>query len=565
MSRTATYSFVRLKYAKPPCAKYNDRSEEMTDKPNARPKLPLPSPKAGSKNLAAPAPARRTRKSKTPTTIQEFQFTTNPTESGQEASIASRLEKNRTPLSSVLVSMILHSTLFILLAMTSYLWPSKPKGLTINAVIVDTPLLEEDEPKENTPKVQVELPKQIEFAPIEMEDTDIADDIEEETPLLSENTDMSDAKEVNPIPAETVPIASNANLPTGGGLAGRDADARAKRAGESGGSQASEDAVELGLKWLAAHQRLDGSWRLDLKNTPCKGRCQHSGSRESTSAATGLALLAFLGAGYTHETGPYQDEVNRGLLYLMGKIRVTKFGGSLAEPTMYSHAIATLAIGEAFALTGDTQLQNTLEAAMKYIIAAQHSAGGWRYNVQTPGDMTVTGWQIMALKSCELSGLTVPQEVWDSAGKFIKSKQANYGSTYGYLKPGAEHSPTAVGLLCQMYLGWGRDSLPLQDGSLQLAEWGPSRSNIYFDYYATLVLHHLRGKEWENWNETMRDYLVSTQDRRGHQTGSWHFQDKHGSVGGRLYTTAMAIMVLEVYYRYLPLYEEQSVQNKDSE
>ncbi len=503
-------------------------------------------------------PPRRKRKRR----VQITQFTavaTDPSNT-EDQTITERLGESRTPLSGMMASMILHSLLLIALALSTYLWPAKEKnkGISLNVVMVDAPIIEQ--PKDNTETIQIDLPEEDETAPTELDEQNILDDIDELTPLLSDNDDLSKDDEVNPIPVEPAPITESGLLPTGGGLAGRDSEARAKRAGSSGGSNASEDAVELGLKWIAAHQRLDGSWRLNLKDTLCKGQCQHSGTRESSTAATGLALLAFLGAGYTQDTGPYQDEVQRGLDYLQSKIRISKFGGSLAEPTMYSHAIATMALGEAYAMTEDGELHSSLQAAMDYIIAAQHHGGGWRYNVQQPGDMTVTGWQIMALKSCELAGLDVPDEVWTAADKFLDSKQSNYGSTYGYIKPGEKNSPTAVGLLARMYSGWSRDTVALQQGAERVAEWGPSQSDIYFDYYGTLVLHHLQGDYWKDWNVQMRDYLVSTQDRRGHQNGSWHFEDQHGSVGGRLYTTAMAVMILEVYYRYLPLYEEKAVQ-----
>ena len=315
----------------------------------------------------------------------------------EPGSLALSFRRNRNPLSSMMVSMTLHSLLLIFLALSTYLWPASTyQGVSIAALFVDKPEIEQ--PKQDTQTIQVELPEEIEESPIELDEESISDDVEEMTPMLSETNDLSNSENTEPNPVEPATVAESGDLPTGGGLAGRDRDARARRAKTGGGSDASEDAVELGLKWLAAHQRLDGSWRLNLKNTPCKGQCQHSGTRESTSAATGLALLAFLGAGYTHETGPYQDEVERGIHYLQNKVRINKFGGSLAEPTMYAHAIATMALGEAFAMTGDASLQSTLESLMEYTIAAQADDGGWRYNVQQPGDMTVTGWQIMALK-----------------------------------------------------------------------------------------------------------------------------------------------------------------------
>ena len=86
-------------------------------------------------------------------------------------------------------------------------------------------------------------------------------------------------------------------------------------------------------------------------------------------------------------------------------------------------------------------------------------------------------------------------------------------------------------------------------------EIGPSANNVYYNYYATQVLHHYHGPIWEAWHPTLRDFLVEAQATKGHESGSWYFDDDFGSnVGGRLYITAMSTMILEVYYRHMPVY-----------
>ena len=111
----------------------------------------------------------------------------------------------------------------------------------------------------------------------------------------------------------------------------------------------------------------------------------------------------------------------------------------------------------------------------------------------------------------------------------------------------------------KMYLGATRDNADVETAANQLGVT-PSKTDLYFNYYATQVLHHRGGPNWKEWNEQMRDYLVATQDRSGtHRDGSWYFPDQHAAYGGRLYSTAMAVMTLEVYYRYLPLYGEDVV------
>jgi hypothetical protein len=269
--------------------------------------------------------------------------------------------------------------------------------------------------------------------------------------------------------------------------------------------------------------------------------------------------MAFLGAGHTHQAGEHRGYVNQGLNYLKGRMRKTRFGGSLADDSMYGHGIATVALAEAYNMTGDESLREYVELAVQYIISAQHSRGGWRYQPGLPGDMTVTGWQLMALKSAQMAGVNVPQEVFDKAGSFLDSLADSDGAYYGYQSTKKQPTTTAIGLLMRMYLGWPRTKGVLDDGANYLADQGPSPNDIYHNYYATQVLHHLSSEYWPQWNVEMRDYLVKTQSNQGHEDGSWHFQDEHGSVGGRLYTTAMSIMILEVYYRYMPLYATEAI------
>jgi hypothetical protein len=167
--------------------------------------------------------------------------------------------------------------------------------------------------------------------------------------------------------------------------------------------------------------------------------------------------------------------------------------------------------------------------------------------------------------------LVVPPATVAGASKFLDSVQADSGSKYGYTGPGAGHATTAVGLLCRMYLGWKMDHPAIQRGAEFLSTTGPSigndRGNMYYNYYATQVMRQYGGDEvgqphemWEKWNKEMRDWLVSTQDKNGHQAGSWMMRKAdHGATsGGRVYCTSMATMILEVYYRHMPIYGKQA-------
>lgn len=348
---------------------------------------------------------------------------------------------------------------------------------------------------------------------------------------------------------------------SGGGLDARSGRLKALMLEKGGGTPESEEAVRLGLVWLAKHQWQDGGWRLDLSGGPCGGRCGNSGKVATSTGATGLALLSFLGAGHTHMSGDYQDQVDRGLEYLRSRIVQTPHGADLQEGTMYAHGIATMALCEAYAMTQDHSLRQSARDAMDFICFAQHSKGGWRYYPGQPGDTTVFGWQMMALKSAAMAGLRVPSSVITKGERFLDSVQTSKGAYYGYLNRGKDPGPTAIGLLIRMYSGWNRNDARLRSGVEYLAAAGPSQHDMYFNYYATQVIHHYGGPEWPAWNRKMRDYLIETQATRGHELGSWFFSDEHGSDGGRLYTTAMCIMILEVYYRHMPLYGTMAVED----
>lgn len=352
-----------------------------------------------------------------------------------------------------------------------------------------------------------------------------------------------------------------------GSLGGRGKQMRAKLATEGGGTPQSEEAVAHGLRWLQAHQNSDGSWHFDLKQCPaCQGRCGDSGREASTAAATAMALLAFLGNGQTQREGEYQETVQKGLYYLCSHMLVSEHGGSFTgngDKGMYAHGLAAIAICEAYAMTREKALQSYAQQVIDFIVFAQEKkGGGWRYFPGMPGDTTVSGWQIMALKSGQMAYLNVPQDTIYRATRFLDSVQFNHGAQYQYqprVKEGKELTTTSVGLLCRLYTGWTLEHPGIVEGVKVLARARPSPDNMYYNYYATQVMHQWGGPEWQDWNYQMRDYLVRTQSHEGHESGSWHFNGSWADAGGRLYNTTLAIMTLEVYYRHLPLYGPHAV------
>lgn len=375
------------------------------------------------------------------------------------------------------------------------------------------------------------------------------DRMEMESPDLSDLTlPVEDLTEISEIPVIR------------GKFGGRSAGGRQAAIRQYGGTAESEKAVNTGLTWLQKVQQEDGSW-----NFAQVGGAGGGGTLQATQmGATALALLTFLGAGHTHDTeGSYKETVTRGLAYLLKNSEATSSGLDLSgtaqgNSQMYVQGIATICLCEASAMAPkDEILRRAATAAVRYIERAQDQVGGgWRYRPNEPGDTSVTGWQIMALQSAKARRISVRSSTMQDARMFLDSVQSEKGARYGYTRSGGPTNPmTAVGLLCRMYMGWKKDRPELEAGVRHLARAGPSRENIYYNYYATQVMHHWGGELWEQWNLRMREHLVSTQRKDGPGAGSWDVTDPHGSGGGRIYQTALSIMTLEVYYRHLPLYK----------
>ncbi len=344
------------------------------------------------------------------------------------------------------------------------------------------------------------------------------------------------------------------------GVEGRSAENRDRTAKARGGTLESELAVERALDWLAAHQLPSGGWSLVHDGGKCNGQCKNNGSDSRYEpAATGLALLAFLGAGYTHKSGKHQRAVQAGIYYLLQIMEEANNTGSFlnrSERGMYNHGIAAFALCEAYQLSGDQDLKQPTQLAVNFICSAQNYAGGWGYLPKQPGDLTITGWQMMAIKSAHAAGLDVPSAVILRIDNFLDTKQVPSGVFYGYAAPQKDPTCSAIGVLLRLFRGWAHtDPRALELGQF-LVKKGRSNGDVYYNYYATLLLFHLGGPAWNTWNPSIREHLVKTQSQSGHEVGSWFFEDQYAKEGGRLYTTAMCAMTLEVYYRFSPLYQQ---------
>ena len=491
-----------------------------------------------------------------------------------------------------LTSGIVHTILILVLALLTITLPKQPSTHVLTGEMDD--LSENDLIDES-----MELADMIEIA-VDPELTDtLSEDAVWET--LLDESDLTDIEaetlEVEPAPSsmqfdlaaidslasEEIVDYDDSSLrgkQIGAMLRRRNPQSRMRTALRSGGSGQSEAAVNRALDWFARHQFPDGSWSFGHDACPqCAGQCANPGINTSTAGATGMALLCFLGAGETHQRGKYKKVVEQGITHLLdiqepdgslagGKV-FTGGGRGTRGNNSYCHGFALLALTEAYGLTRDRRLVKPSQAGIEWTVRLQDpKGGGFRYTPGMPGDMSVTGLQIMALKSAKLAYLNVPEQTMRGALHFLDHCAGRYGAKYGYDSPkhkipegsgqhgGAVGIPctTAIGLLCRMYTGWPRNHPGLSQGMAYLMSVGPSKKDMFYNYYASLALYHYGGPQWQEWNKLVRDGLVAAQINGGHESGSWAPFGAWAEPGGRLMDTAFACMTLEVYYRYMPIY-----------
>jgi hypothetical protein len=377
------------------------------------------------------------------------------------------------------------------------------------------------------------------------------------------------------LPREALPGPPNPGLPgvePMPAFAARTGKAKAKLLEEFGGNEDTEKAVALGLEWLARQQKKDGSWEFD------------GSEKKDTAGATGMAVLAFLGAGETpKDSKKYKKTVQAGLKHLMDILPLGgKDPGKFATSrTMYSQAIGTLALVEAYGMTKDkAQLLPHAQAAVNFIQKAQAKDGSWGYQpAAANGDTSILGWQMQALHAARLTkDIKVDEKVVKNAVGFLDAvaggeKKSKYGYSKASLTPREGTSLTAIGLLCRArFDGWDAKNPGLTEGVEGLLKSGSrvldkaTLPDMYFVLAATQTLREYGGEEWRTWNEGpkaadgtrkggMRDTLLNLQVKQdGANLGSWE-ADKGfvGPFAGRLGSTALAVLALEAPYRHLPV------------
>ena len=335
----------------------------------------------------------------------------------------------------------------------------------------------------------------------------------------------------------------------------RTAPNRSELVEQLGGTQESEQAVRAGLDWLSRHQADDGHW-----SDPAK--CEQGAACgdlhfNAAVAETGLAVLAFqAGGNYYFNDAKYSERVTRGLDWLVGKQRPD---GCLFGPhsTWYEHGIATFALAEACGVAlannedPDPRYLSAARLAVKFIEEHQYAQGGWRYdlNIQQAGDASVSGWQVLALKSALEAQIDVSPETMQRVRQFYENLADPNTGTTGYTHRGDPTDlTTAVGLIVQEFiLNEPHSPLALKavEHLQRRAAAGVGNSaDMYTLYNGTLAMFLARGAAWRQWNGEVRDAIVKRQEKQGCARGSWHHQYR------RTLDTAWAVLALEVYYRY---------------
>jgi RNA polymerase sigma factor (sigma-70 family) len=304
----------------------------------------------------------------------------------------------------------------------------------------------------------------------------------------------------------------------------------------AGGNAKSEAAIAAGLLWIAKQQAADGRWPLDAL-----------GGQKNDVAGTAFGLLPLLGAGHTHKDadGPFAKNVQAGLDFLIaGQQKDGDLGGGA-----YAHALASRALFQAYALTGDPKLAAPARLALDYVVRGQNEAGGWGYTPGSPrGDLSVTAYQVAALRDARAAGLDVPQPALDAAARFVQSCRA--GGGYAYL-PGVGAAPTltmtAAGLHALGGAGGDTTTDEFRGGLRKLAADAPGPAgSVYAAHWAADVLRRHGGDDWPKWNAAVRDRLVARQEA----DGGWPAKgQEYADAGGRLMISSLTLLTLEVYYR----------------
>jgi squalene-hopene cyclase-like protein len=443
--------------------------------------------------------------------------------------------------------------------------------------------------------IAVEIPEDVqtlqEDDPPEVNDKDPVEEVDRE----ETEVDVKAPEVVKPVPdpdpfdndaftpgESNAPLGGPGDNPTigvGGGAGGGPAGFGGQRSIRGkGDSSRTEEAVDLALEWLKNHQSPDGRWGCDNFSSQCKlNTCDDPGEAAYTPGVSGLALLAFLGHGETHQAGPYKETVKRGLKYLKS-VQDSEgcFGPKTSRHFQYNHACAALAMTEAYGMTGSRLFKQSAQRGVDFVHASQNPYLAWRYGVKDgDNDTSVTGWMTMVLKSGKMADLLVDGTAFKGATAWVDRMTEQEFGRVGYQQRGGQsarlagveeqfprdrtEAMTAVGVLTRIFSGQdpGKNEM-IRKGADLMAKKGPvwdldsGQIDMYYWYYGTLAMYQVGGPHWKSWRRGMETAIVGSQRRETgrDERGSWDAAGPWGAEGGRVYSTALMAMCLEVYYRY---------------
>jgi len=336
----------------------------------------------------------------------------------------------------------------------------------------------------------------------------------------------------------------------GGGMAGvfgyRGGGGRRKAIARFGGSRATESSVEAALAWLARHQEAGGGW--------------NKGKREGE--ATGLATLAFLGAGYTPKTGKHRDDVKRAVAWITSRQQADGSFRVSDTDAYRAHAILTLALSEAYGMTKAPELRKAAQAAVDHALKIQKESSGWGCRKGLAPDTLTTAWSVVALKSARIAGLKVDGAGFRGAASFLDKVTKSDRTALTAASAGIPHATsTMAGALARSFMGTRRGQV------IRSVRWAAGRApgdkpDLELLYFGTLISFQMGGEDWRSWNGPLKKSLLAGQHKGGPHDGSAKDVDgcwtPAGGAGtrGRVCATALNALSLEVYYRYLRLYHK---------
>ncbi len=477
----------------------------------------------------------------------------------------------------ILCSIGVHGVIFLLLLLmpTDIGTEDAPKRIEMSQA-VDTPELEEEiEPEVEEDKPIEEMEKAVEDPVIKdakVSDHNETDNDMDDNESLGDPRFNSDAPFEGPGTNGTIGIGGGA----GGSFGGRRGGRRNLRAG--GGGRKTQSAVDLALEWLKNHQSPGGHWDSDGFQDQCKlNQCSGPGESVYDPGQSGLALLCFLGAGETHNSGQYKETVKNGLRYLKGiQDGEGCFGPQVGHQWQYNHVCAALAMTEAYGLTGSRLFKEPAQRGVNFVHKSQNPYLAWRYGIRDgDNDTSVTGWAVMVLKSAKMAELDVDEGSFRGALAWIEKMTEPEFGRVGYQRRGGppartqdmqekfpadqSESLTGVGVLTRIFVGQDPATNEFIKKGAGLMGKKPPRWDVdagtidfYYWYYATLAMFQVGGKEWKAWKGSMEEAIVNHQRKEAgrDEIGSWDPVDPWAPEGGRVYSTTMNCLCLEVYYRY---------------